>query len=349
MTILRIGLALAALCLAAACDNDVELLSDDPGVPVVYGLIDGSRDQQVLSVTRTFRFSEGSNALESARQADSVYYSAEGLTVVARNQRTGTSTTLSRRDFSADGVVRPEGVFAPEPVIGYTWDLSAVEGLPGDSIQIEGSIEGGGTFATGGVLLPMLEPRNLSGLPNSYNLLGDRGETQFRFDRGDVGAEIAVFEVGLNLEVTEIVAGGEERTQVLYYPLERNRTSGVDRNSISVANERFNGVYGFLSDRLEADPEVTRRLDNVQGVVIGGDAAFVEFRTLQNANSGITATQELPVFSNVDGGLGLISAVTRLEQRSDATLNARSLDSLREGFQTRDLNFCITNSSGNCR
>lgn len=335
---IRLLLALATAASLWACDNDVELLSDDPGLPVVYGLIDGSRDVQLASISRTFRFDADGNALESAREQDSVYYSAEGLSVVARNLSNGMITTLERVDLAAEGgAVRSEGVFVADPNVAYRYRLSDIEAVPGDSVLLEGSLANGRTFTAGGRLLQQLDFASNNEFQTAYSLIAERGTTRFAWRRVGPGAPITIFDVGLNIAISETSpAGTTER--VLYYPLIREAEL-PGRNSITVDNERFRGVYGFLSSRLEAREDITRQLRYVQGVVTGADSSFVEFQTLVRANSGITATQELPPFSNVEGALGLVSLVTRLAQEPSAGLLPQSLDSLRLGQQTRDLNF----------
>ena len=335
----RIALALTLLSPLAACDNEVELLSDDPGVPVVYGLIDGSSDAQLLSVTRSFRFSDGGDALQSAADPDSVYYSAEELSLGALNLRTGLRTDLERVDLVGEGnVVREAGLFPTSPNVAYRWSLRDIEGEPGDSIAIEGLLPGGRSLALGGVLLKSLDLRRNGPLPIQYNLLADTRTTPFRWSRGGEGAEIAVLEIGLNVAFSESGPGGT-RDRVLYYPLELNLALESDRNSVNVDNQRFNGLYGFLADRLVASPDITRSFQYAQAVITGADSSYLEFQTLLRANSGITATQELPPFSNVDGGLGLVAVVTRLLQAPEGRLSNESLDSLRAGALTRDLNF----------
>lgn len=334
-----LSIATALSIASLACDNEVELLSEDASLPVVYGLIDGSSDLQRLSISRTFRFSDGGNAIASAREPDSVYYATEDLTVVARNLSSELSTTLKRVNLSDDdAIVREDGSFPTEVNVAYEWRLSDVEGEPGDSIAIVGTLPGGGTFAVGGALLPALTFRTNPPFPQRYTLNSEQNRTSFNWRRSDIGPMVAVWELGLNFAFQETGPDGTV-DRVLYYPLVREATLRADQNSLRVDNERFGGLYGFLASRLEPDPAITRSFQYVQAVVTGGDSSYVEFKTLIRANSGITATQELPAFSNVEGGLGLVGTVTRLAQPPTAGLQPSSLDSLRSGSQTQDLNF----------
>lgn len=349
------ALALAAgACLAVvSCDNEVELLSDDPGVAVVYGLVDGAADEQLLSVTRTFRFSDGGDALASARSEDSVYYAPDALAIAARNPRTGLTVDLERVDLRDRGIERPAGTFVTEPNVAYRYLLSDLGAVPGDSILITGTgAEGSGViapvFSAGSVLLAALEPRSTGSFQARYNLLADRNSTPFRWRRSAAGADPSVYEVGLEVYFTEAGASGEPERRVLYYPLLRNaRAAELSSDALNVDNERFGGLYAFLATRLRADPAIRRRFEGVRGVITAGGPAYTEFQTVLAANTGITATQELPTFSNIDGGVGLVAAITRVRQPELATLSPASLDSLFQGSRTRDLNFC-SGSAADC-
>ena len=326
------------LAMSYGCDNDVELLSDDPGMPVVFGLIDGSQDRQLLSISRTFRFSDGGNAILSAQNPDSVYYSAEELTVTARNARTGATTTLQRVDLTAEDLRREEGDFPVTPVIAYRYSLEDIEAQPGDSVVVEGTPAGADAFTLGGTILTPLEfPRN-GAPPDVYSLTGTTGSQGFRFRRGEVGADIDLFEVGLDFAYTETGPDGTSDRSI-YYPLALAVELDGDGTVLQIERQRINGIYGFLNTRLEASPDISREFRNISTVITGGDGSYAEYIALIRANSGITATQELPPFTNVTGGLGLVAAVTRVRQLGGGTLTPASFDTLRIGSQTRALNF----------
>ncbi len=328
-----------ALCVTAglftACDNEVELLSDDVGVPVVYGLINGSQEEQLISVSRTFRFSGDGNAVASAQNPDSVFYDAESLAITARNLRNGRTANLTRVNLSEQGVVRAEGRFPTDVNVAYRFRLSELETSPGDSIELVGTLPSGQSFTAGSRILTPLEfnERVAGGTPpTAYSLTGSN-PLRFIWRRSNDGAPIQVFEIGFNFAFTEISPAGT-RQRILYFAPSQNL--GVGTNSAQI---ELNGIFGFLATRLEADPSITRQFDYMQLVLTGADNSYLDYQTLVRANSGITATQELPPFSNVTGGLGLVGSITQLRQGTDAGLLRPSRDSLRLGSITRDLNF----------
>ncbi len=327
--LLALGATIAAW---SACDNDVELLSDDPGLAVVYGLINGSTDEQLISISRTFRFSDGGNALQSAQNADSVYFSGEDLSVTARNVSNGRTTPLRRVNLSDEGVVRAPGRFPTDANIAYRFSLDALAAEPGDSILLEGTLPGGRTFAAGAALLTPLSFGSNNRPPDAYSLTS-RNDFSFRWRREAVGAEIKVFELGFNFAFTETGPGGT-RQRVVYYAPGQNLSTSTNTASVPL-----NGIYAFLGTRLQRDPSITRRFDYIQLVLTGGDQGYLDYQSLVRANSGITATQELPAFSNVEGGLGLVGTITQLIQDPNGTLLPSSSDSLRLGSATRELNF----------
>ncbi len=334
MTRVRLLSVLLLTALLSACSNDIELFSDDPGLPVVYGLINGSEDQQLISISRTFRFSGDGNALLSAQNSDSVYFSAEALSVTARNPRSGTSTALTRVNLTEEGVVRAPGPFPLDVNLAYRFRLSALAPEPGDEIVLEGMLPQGVTFVARATILTPLNFRNVAGgiPPEAYSFTS-RNDFTFNWGRASSGAEIKVFELGFNFAYTETGPGGSTQKLVYYTPAQ-----SIDPNA-NTASVPLDGLLGFLGTRLRKDPGIARRFDYMQLVLTGGDDAYLAYRTLLRANSGITATQELPEFTNVEGGLGLIGSITQLKQGTTATLQPASFDSLRLSVATRELNF----------
>ena len=68
-----------------------------------------------------------------------------------------------------------------------------------------------------------------------------------------------------------------------------------------------------------------------------GDALY-QFVRVSRANTGITSAQSIPTYSNVDGGLGIVTS-RYTTVRQGIVLADEALDSLRTGIYTRNLNF----------
>lgn len=307
------------------CDNEVDLLSREAGLPVVYGVFDATAEQQLVSVTKTFAFAEGGGAREAASTADSVYYGVDEVAVVAANARTSATTVAERLPAAALGVVREAGDFAVEPNVVYRYDASELTVMPGDAITLTVEGSGGRVLATARAdVLPQLSfitarppaARVAFTSDNPYSLTWRRD--------GAAADELAVYELGFVFAYAESDGSGAAVRRELYYPAATGLPAEVDAASVPV-----NGFFDFLEGQLSAAPDLQRTFRYVQLVITGGDEDFVAYADLLRANAGITATQQLPPFSNVDGGLGLYAGITQLRQDTVGTLTPDSFDELR--------------------
>jgi len=97
--------------------------------------------------------------------------------------------------------------------------------------------------------------------------------------------------------------------------------------------------YKFLADQLEANPTTLRFLTGIDVIVRSGGQELFEFRKVLLANSGITSIGgDIPQFTNLSEGYGIITS-SNTSQNLDFDLQIASLDSLRNGVITDDLNF----------
>ena len=328
--------ALAA-CLAPACDNDVLLLEEEPAVPVVYGVFNASEDEQTVSITKTFRFAEGGGARESAATPDSVYYGPDEISVTAA--RVGGAEVVAERVDVSDEVVREPGDFSTATNVAYRFDAEALDLSAGDSLALlirEGDRE---LAAVRQVVLPELRFVQSRLPPNTYSLTNENPTTfRWAIEQMEFRPLIRTVEVGFNFYYRE-TRDGQTESKVLYWPAARDLTE----NNATTAGVQMDLLFDFLAARLEADPNVRRAFDNLQLVITVGDQSFRDYRTLLDANRGITSTQELPPFSNVAGAVGLYGSVSQLRQPDPASLTPGSFDALfgldGDEYEVGDLNF----------
>ena len=327
--------SLLVSCLWSSCDNEVDLLTpagDGGALPVVFGLINSSIDTQYVSITRTFRFSDGGSAFTSLTDPDSLYYSNEAAQVTVSNLRSNLTTTLERVALDEEGVVRRVGTFPTSPNIVYRFRLSAIAAQPGDSLRLAITANGAELASSAVQLLSQLEFQRTRKPPESYSLTS-RNAFNFSWNNLENGATIVAYEVGFEFDFLETSPTGSVVRTLYYAP-----SQSVSRTGNTV-NLSLQGFIPFIASQLDAEPEVTRSFRDIRLIITGGDSNFGAYQELIRANSGITATQELPVFSNINGGLGLLGSITQLRQVEPATLSNSSFDSLRMSVATRGLNF----------
>ena len=333
-----IALAVAFGLVATSCENEVELLDGSAPTPIVYGLYNQNAATQTLSLTKTFGFAEGAGAIESAATADSVYYDPESVTVTVTGP--GGETVATRFSAADEGVVRGPGDFPGEPNFLYRFDTTGLGLGTGDDLMLEVT-----RVDDGAVIARAVTPRLPSIIfqvgrfpPSNYPLTATREQGFSWRITGDEEARdlVSILEVGFNIAYLETGPNGTEARE-LYFPAATNIRGDVR------ANIDLRSVYAFLEARLEADPQITRRFRYMQLVVTGGSESFENYQILLQANSGITSTQELPPFSNIEGGIGLYGSITQFRQDTFGTLTPGAFDALfgldGDRFGVGDLNF----------
>ena len=327
-------LACAAAALLAGCDNDVDLLSGEAPLPVVYGVFNATDSVQLISVTKTFAFAEGGGARESAQTPDSVYYGTEEVTVTVANARTGQSLPAERLPAAELGVERESGDFAVAPNFVYRYSSVGLDLQPGDAVEVAVERAGELIGTARADVLPELTFIQARRPPERVGFTSEL-DYSLSWRRGEAAAnELAVYELGFVFAYLETDAAGATVAREVYWPAATGLSAEVNAAGVPI-----NGFFDFLAANLPADPDLTRRFRYVQVVITGGDEDFVAYAELLRANAGITATQQLPPFTNVDGGLGLYAGITQLRQDTFGTLTPASFDELFDGERLQPLNF----------
>ncbi len=337
MSKFTLALAAAVVLAFSACDNEVELLEDAPAVPIVYGVYNADEAVQTLSITKTFRFAEGGGALESASNPDSLYYPAEELNVEVVNLRNNNVVTAERVNAADDGVVREPGVFPVDQNIAYRYESAGLEAEAGDSLQLNIFRNASLLATTTIVRLPKMRFVSQTQLPPPmYQLTSQTPFRQsWRYEDNNLASLVEVYELGFLFAYTETGPDGRV-DKLIYWP----GTGVTTERSVSV---KLDGLFTFLSNNLEADPAITREFRYMQLLITSGDDSFRQLRALVDANRGITSTQELPPFTNVEGAIGLFGSISQLRQMDQSTLGPAAFDALfgldGDEYGVRDLNF----------
>jgi len=326
---LRMIIVFGTLALLSGCTNDIDLEAPGEEVPVVYGLLSARDTAHYLRIERAFR-TQGGDAETLAQQAGTLYFT--DITVLLENQQTGQQFPLQRVDGAEEGYPRQDGPFAQAPNYLYKITDEVINFSGGELVRL--LIErNNDVFATAQTtILSPLEPS----LNSPFSPINMAYERQVRFAWGH-GLNVGIFQVQLIVQIREEISAGQWEDRRLTWMLDEALLpdDDVTRSSITVLGEQF---YRFLANTLAGEPPVRRQFMGMALEVIAGGSELAEARQIDQANAGLTAAQFIPEYSNISGGVGVFSSRAQL-QRTALRLNGPSLDSLREGQLTQDLNF----------
>jgi hypothetical protein len=318
------------LCALTNCTTEFELEAPWRDVPIVYGFLSLQDTAHYIRVEKAF-LEPGGDARQNARNVDSIYYGPE-VRVFLEKINSGQRFELDRVEGNLEGYPRQEGPFAETPNILYKIKSTDINLRAGDpmSLLIDRGADLPEVRAETRVLdeITIRESNPVSPVNMDYERT-----VNFVFN---VGEYAQVFDVRLLLHIEENRSGAKA-VNTLEWVLANDlrRTSSEGRVSVGIMGESF---YRYLADVLSPDSGLRREFLGFDVAITAGGAEFIELLRLQEANTGLTSAQDIPVYSNISEGLGIFSSRSTA-LREGLQITATSLDSLREGIFTRNLGF----------
>lgn len=327
-------IALSLGLLVISCSTDFELEAAWKDIPVAYGFLSKQDTAHYIRVEKAF-LQAGGDAEKIAQIADSLYYD-DKVQVQLQRVSNGQTFTLQRIDGAADGYPRKEGTFATVPNILYKIRASEIQLKAGETIRLiinRGENTVPVTAET--TILSEIEPRESN--PFSPVNFGYDRNVSFAWDT-DVSAQI--FELRLILYYLESAPGNPNNLMPKNLTWTVNdeilrEDNGSNRISYTIKGEE---LYKFLQSSLEPVSDRIRIFDSFDIQITGAGEELVELLQVSRANSGITSSQSIPIYTNLSEGRGIFSSRAYVA-RTGLTLNSSSQDSLRNGVYTRNLNF----------
>jgi hypothetical protein len=328
----RLLLIVCLFCSVWSCEKSFDTEAIEKEVPVVYGILNVNDSIQYIRVERAF-LSKGKSVFELAKDPDVIYYpSGKAYLSVP-----GTGKIIEgKRINAADiGFGRENGPFVQTPNVVYSfstteWKLNPPSKVvftfesPSLSHQVSSEIS----------VLKELQLRD--GVPSVPLILGyDRIVT--------VGwsnsAEAKVFDVKMKMNYQEKSnqTNGVFLNKSLVWELKNNLEPGADPLKGSYT---FKGVdfYKFLANSLVSSPNIQRIMLSVDFILSAGGVEFKEILNLNQANFGLTGSNNIPRYNNIINGIGFFSSRIQVV-RPDISLASGTLDSLKNGIYTKSLQF----------
>lgn len=306
-----------------SCDNTVDILDDPKDIPIVYGVLSAVDTTHYIRVEKAFA-SDNVSALDLARDPASLYYDNAIVTLVNGGER----FDLERIDATLDGYPRQQGVFAETPNILYkirNSDINLKEGAT-YRLEIDRGIESLPIVSASTTIVAASEIRT----PRTNVNFDNSQFTNFSWREGDFSS---IFDLYLDFNYRERVKGSGDpySPKVVRWKV----ASDIETPEADVQGIQF---YSFLAGAIAADDNIERIFVDIDLILDSGSSEIKEFIRVSEANLGITSSQDIPTFSNLSEGRGLFGSLYR-EVKTNVQLTNKSLDSLKMGSITGNLNF----------
>lgn len=322
-------LSLFASFLFYQCSNEFDLVEDWKDIPVVYGLLSLSDTAQYIRVEKAFIDPEVAGTT-IAMIPDSLYY--DNAVVSLDNLSSGESWVLEKVDGNIEGYVRDAGAFANAPNYLYKIRTTDITMRPGDDFLLK--INRGEEKAIVTAETTIMDTFQISQPGNKINF-GYITQTKVQWDPIGNNELPALYDVHMLIHYREIDLNDPDLEWVpktLDWTFDRN----VEQFTTSQVGKSF---YLFMASALGETPtNIKREIANIDVVVVAGSSEIKEYITLGSANLGITASGEVPKYTNLSEGYGIFGC-RYIKIKDGIPLRQESIDSLRYGSFTKHLNF----------
>jgi hypothetical protein len=317
--------------LFTACDNELVVTDKWKDIPIVWAFLSKSDTAVYIRVEKAF-LDPDISADSIALIADSIYY--PNAVVKIKRIASGQEYTLTRVDGNLEGYPREAGAFAQAPNYLYKIKGNIINLVVGDKYQfLLQRNEQSDLVTAETIILPAPVLRN----PSPGTNLLFKSNVTFTFSWNEI-PDAGIYDLQMRFHYTE-----KQDTGNMYIPKSVQWTIAqgiVDPEGSTDPGYKMDGAefYNSVSANIEVDPNVTRIFQSIDIIVWCGGKELQDYQTITLANTGITSTQEIPEYTNLSEGKGIFTS-RNVSINMDFGLHNQSLDSLKNGSVTGDLNF----------
>ncbi len=330
-TLKWVSFALLFTLFNTACNDELNLIETGKETPIVYAFLSLNDTATYIRVEHAFVDAK-KPAADLAKIADSLYYSNITVTLVrvSNNER----FVLTRVEGNTEGYRRDAGVFATAP--NYLYKIkNANLAMQADEqwrilIQRNGDtkiLAQATTKVIGNynIFAPQAGASLFLTYDNSFNV---------RIETTELTAKFYDVEVIMNYD--EVI--GSVRTAK---KAEWLLASGSPRRATDIQttfSRNAKDFYASLVNNIPINANATRYFKDFDVEVTAGGQELIDFVNVGIANIGITGSQSIPTYTNVENGLGLFTSRNKTTIKG-MKLNDQSTDLLKTGELTKNLNF----------
>ncbi len=274
------------------CNNDVNLYADYKEIPVIYGLLDYQNDTIWIKVTKAF--SGPGNALEFAKNPDSSNYSSK-LEVTLTGRKNGNDLpaiifdTITIHNKNAGDSI----FYYPDQLMYYSTE------------QLDQDAE-----YTLKVKLNDKDVTAKTKLVKNFHITYPVRTISFTSDK-NINWNSAIngkrYETDMVFHYEEMLPGTSDtlhKTISWHLGMKHSiSTSGYESMAMGYSGDNF---YKLLENKLEKIPNVQRWTGNIDVIVACASQELDTYIEINNGTSGLL--QEIPTFTNINGGVGLFAS-----------------------------------------
>ena len=318
------------------CTTDFKLTADYKEVMVVWCLLSQNDTTHYVRIQKAY-LDENTSALVIAQNPDSIYY-PDILNVTIEQDDPTNVWTLERIDGDTlpEPIKKETGVFSSTKNILYRFTAALDENAT-YKLTVENTVSGLTATGTTNLVKDFRITRPITGL--DVNFVGPSGLLQVNWD---VAVNGRLHD--LTIRVRYWIADAQMHTVKLKdtfvdIPIFRGR-SFTETGQHDITKEAF---YNGVAAKLDPIPGFVRHSDSLDFIFAVGSIALADYVNYNQAQTGITSSQVIINYTNIEGGLGLFAS-RYSKTVVKVPLFSNSLDTLACGAITGHLNFVPTQS-----
>ena len=346
MKLLNTVIAFALITLIGGCKQDFDVTATYKEVPVVYGLLNQQDNTHYIRIQKGYLID--GNALVAAGVPDSVYYpdvlNVKLTPYTSTGSQIGAIINLTRVDGNSVSLPKESGAFANTPNWLYTFtgtlDPNKNYKLSVTNTSNNFSFSNKNINGVNGVTLvkdfQILVPTKASKI-NLQNTSPAKVVWNAAENAG-------VYDLTVRFYYKEYLQADNSLVKDTIVDILLFKSLAYDYNgggSLPPFDITADNILSFLSNHIPASTDVYREFNIQKGMQFkfaAGGTELAKFMNSQQAQGGLASNEALPPYSNIYGGVGLLSS-RFFKQVDSVLLSNNALDSLACSDISRALRF----------
>jgi len=329
------------LVLINSCSNELELNAPYKNIPVIYGVLSIKDTSHYIRIQKAYTNPNG-DATEFAKVIDSIYYK-ESDVIVKLIDKNLKSWTLHRVDGNLEGYKRVSGVFANEPNYLYK--------IKGDSLNLAGGekvkimiydAKTNNLIANSETVITKNMENTSPALPSEINFANSIPNTlntlHWVFDPNTTKYfNVKMF---LNIDETDVSNPSNLISRRIPWQLvpDFESTGPFISSSKVIMKYPADDFFSVIKNYFDASVSTKKYFRNIDLEITAVNDDVYKYLNASNVNTGITAAEVVPNYTNITNGKGLFGSKNVLI-KNNITVKQQTLDSLKYGSKTKNLNF----------
>lgn len=313
----------------SSCKTDVDLIAPYEEIMVVYGVLNPADSVQYVRINKAF-LGEG-NAYQFAQVPDSFQYGDILDVKLERYKNNNMIGTINLERF--EGSALDTGIFATSP--NYLYRTYGSDSIYQDSqykLVVYNRETGKTTTAQTIIVNKVSAIATPTNFQTSVELADAANPFQSKFTRGN---NASYYDLNMRFSYYEKEIANPSNIQIKSVEFKIGGVEYKNSTSLEIAVP-YTTIYSAIRRYIQPDPAVERIARSVDFFWVGGAEELYTYYQVNRPPTGIN--QNIPQYTNVEGGIGIFSSIFR-DGMYNKLLSNRSNDSLINGQITRDLGF----------